>query len=84
MDFNEFVKSISPEMHENMKSAVATGRWSDGRVLSAEERETTLQAVIAYDMNNTEDKRERVGYIEPKKPGEKRNRDNDRQELKFS
>ena len=65
MDFNKFVQSISPDMAESMKLAVETGRWPDGRKLTEEERETTLQAIIAYDFREkkTED---RVGYVKPK------------------
>ncbi len=63
MTFEELLKSMTPEMHAAMKQAVELGKWPDGRRLSKEDKETCLQAVIAYDHQQDIPTEERVGYI---------------------
>ncbi len=46
-----------------MRTAVELGKWADGRRLTEQERESCLQAVIAYDEKNLPE-HERVGYID--------------------
>ena len=66
MTFEELLKSMTPEIHATMKRAVELGKWPDGRRLSDEERETCMQAVIAYDAEHLPEE-ERIGYISRKK-----------------
>ncbi|MCW8886474.1 MAG: YeaC family protein [Motiliproteus sp.] len=66
MTFEELLENMTPEMHTAMRQAVELGKWPDGRVLSDEERETCLQAVIAYDHQNL-DPAQRVGYVGERK-----------------
>lgn len=63
MNFHELLNSITPAIYENLKLAVEIGKWPDGRVLTPEQRELSLQAVIAYEQKNL-DERERTGYID--------------------
>ena len=63
MTFDELLQSMTPEIHATMKTAVELGKWADGRRLSSEERESCMQAVIAYDeLHLPED--QRVGFID--------------------
>lgn len=62
MDFHQIIDAITPEVYENLKIAVETGRWPNGSSVSAEQRENCLQAVIAYDAKHKRAE-ERVGYI---------------------
>ncbi len=39
---------MAPETYQKLADAVATGRWADGTSLSAEQKEQTLQLVLAY------------------------------------
>lgn len=57
------IDSITPEIHENLKSAVETGRWANGDKLSSQQVEHCLQAVIAYEARNLSEE-QRVGYID--------------------
>ena len=50
------------EVWHNMRRAVETGRWPDGRTVSGEQRELCLQAVIAWEMRNLPEQ-ERTGYL---------------------
>ncbi|MEK9648875.1 MAG: DUF1315 family protein [Gammaproteobacteria bacterium] len=68
----ELLESITPEIHEQLKTAVDLGRWENGEKLTAEQKEHCLQAVIAYDLEYT-DPEKRVGFLRGKdgcKPGE--------------
>lgn len=66
MNFEQLLASINPEIYENLKRAVELGKWPDGRVLNREQRELSLQAVIAYETRHLPEE-ERTGYIPPKK-----------------
>lgn len=62
MNFEDLISNITPEIYQNLKRAIELGKWADGSVLSQEQKEDSLQAVIAYELENvTED--ERLGYI---------------------
>lgn len=65
MDFQQLIESITPEIYNNLKTAVEVGKWPDGSRLTPEQREHSIQAVIAYDARHKAEE-ERVGYIAPK------------------
>ncbi|WP_163134986.1 YeaC family protein [Agarivorans sp. Alg241-V36] len=48
MDVDKLLAAISPEIYQNMLTAVETGRWPDGKQLSDEQRDHTQQMVILY------------------------------------
>jgi len=62
MKFDELIKSLTPERYETLKRAVELGKWPDSRTLGKEERETSLQIIIAYDLIHKPEN-ERVGFI---------------------
>ena len=61
--FQAMIDSITPEIHENLKTAVETGRWANGDKLSQEQVENCLQAIIAYEALHLREE-QRVGYID--------------------
>ena len=61
--FEEILQNITPEIHQNLKTAIELGRWENGERLSAEQVDLCLQAVIAYDEKNLNAK-DRVAYID--------------------
>lgn len=63
MDFDKLIRNLSPEIYQNLKRAVELGKWADGTVLTREQRELSMQAVIAYESRNLEEE-QRVGYID--------------------
>jgi len=69
MDFQQLIESITPEIYANLKGAVELGKWPDGSRLTIDQREQSLQAIIAYDARHKAEE-ERVGYIAPKKSKE--------------
>ena len=65
MNFEQLIASINPEIYENLKRAVELGKWPDGKLLTSEQRELSLQAVIAYETKHLPEE-ERSGYLPPK------------------
>ncbi|MCV6625734.1 MAG: YeaC family protein [Cellvibrionaceae bacterium] len=63
-DFEKLLDNISPEIYQNLKRAIELGKWPDGRRLSSEQRQLSLQAVIAYEHKHLPEA-ERTGYIPP-------------------
>lgn len=63
MDFQRLIANITPEIYASLKRAVEIGRWPDGRRLTSEQRELSLQAVIAWEMKHLPET-ERTGYID--------------------
>lgn len=53
---------LTPDVVEKLKRAVEIGKWPDGRALSADQRLTCMQAVIAWESKYLPEA-ERSGYI---------------------
>ncbi len=62
--FQHLIDSITPEIYQNLKTAVETGRWPTGAKLTVEQRQNSLQAIIAYEAKHLPAE-ERAGYIPP-------------------
>lgn len=62
--FAQMIENITPEIYESLKLAVEIGKWADGRKLTSEQRELSLQAVIAWEMQNLPED-QRTGYMGP-------------------
>ena len=60
--FADVAAQMSRDVYENLRRAVELGRWPDGRALSAEQRATSLQAVIAWETRHLPES-ERSGFI---------------------
>lgn len=48
MKFEQLLASITPATFEKLVTAVETGRWADGVALNSEQKEQTIQLVMAY------------------------------------
>lgn len=48
MQFDDLVSSITPDIFERLLQAVELGKWLDGVKLSDEQREHSIQLVMAY------------------------------------
>lgn len=62
--FLEAIENITPEIYQSLKLAVEIGKWPDGRKLTQEQKELTLQALIAWETHNLPEE-ERIGYMGP-------------------
>ncbi len=52
MDANQLVAAITPEAYERLLFAVETGKWPEGTVLTQEQRDSCMQAVMLYQSKN--------------------------------
>ena len=58
---------LTPATYQQLRTALELGKWEDGRKLTVEQKESSLQLIIAYDEIHTEEE-QRVGYVaKPKK-----------------
>ncbi|UFH51577.1 YeaC family protein [Pseudomonas sp. KNUC1026] len=62
--FSKLIENITPDIYQSLKTAIEIGKWSDGRKLTQEQKELSLQAVIAWEMQNLPEE-ERTGYMGP-------------------
>lgn len=62
--FAQLIENITPEIYESLKTAIEIGKWSDGRKLTQEQKELSLQAVIAWELQNLPED-QRTGYMGP-------------------
>lgn len=44
----ELIDAITPEAYKRLQYAVETGRWPEGAVLTQEQRNSCMQAVMLY------------------------------------
>ena len=61
-NFARAAAQMSRDVYQSLRRSVELGRWPDGRQLTAEQRQTSLQAVIAWETMNLPEE-ERTGYI---------------------
>jgi uncharacterized protein YeaC (DUF1315 family) len=70
MDYLQLIENMSSETYRNLLRSVELGKWPDGKVLTAEQRESAMQAIIAWGARCLPEQ-ERVGFIQKKeKAGE--------------
>jgi uncharacterized protein len=61
--WQDLLTSMTPEIHQSLKTAIELGKWPNGERLAPEQVELCLQAVIAYDERHLPET-ERVAYID--------------------
>ncbi|NWN83044.1 MAG: DUF1315 family protein [Halomonas sp.] len=64
MTFERMIQQMTPTIYESLKQAVSLRKWPDGRLLSREQTELCLEAVMRYEVENKVPESERVGYLE--------------------
>lgn len=62
MDKQQVIDSLNPEIVERFRTAIELGKWADGSKLSAEQRQTCMQAVMIWEHEHLPPE-ERIGYI---------------------
>ena len=64
MDFKTLVSGLDNATYQNLKTAVEIGKWPDGRVLTATQREHAMDAVIAYEVEHAMPEELRTGFVD--------------------
>ena len=62
-ELSELAAKLDPEIYKSLKTAVEKKRWPDGRPLTQQQIETSMQAIIAYEHHNVRENL-RVGHID--------------------
>jgi len=70
MNFENVAEAISSDVYEQFKQALELGKWPDGRVMSAAQKEICLQAIMLYEAKHQIDVSERIGYVDSSKKTE--------------
>lgn len=83
MNIDQLIASMTPEIYQNMKEAVELGRWGDGRTMTAEQKEFSVEAMIRYEHQNDIPETERVGYVDTTNKKNKQKKADDTQPLKI-
>lgn len=65
MNYQDLLNSLTPDVYDNLKRAVELGKWPNGKLLSAEQKQTCMQAIIAYEHQHLPP-HQHTGYIPPK------------------
>lgn len=82
MKIDDLIASMTPAIYNNMKQALELGRWGDGRSVTPEQKENSLEALIRYEHLNNIPETERVGYVDMTNKRKKK-QDSDTQPLKI-
>lgn len=71
MNIEQMLAILDENIVARLRTAVEIGKWPNGELLTAEQRQISMQAVIAWEANNLP-ATERSGYIDKghKKEGE--------------
>ncbi|GHD44418.1 hypothetical protein SAMN05216429_10370 [Marinobacter persicus] len=64
MTYEELIERLDPTVYQNLKRSLELGKWPDGRRMSPEQREITLEAVIYYENKHNIPEEQRTGFID--------------------
>ena len=60
----ELLDGITPEIYQKLRTAVELGKWETGQLLSDEQKEYCMQAIIAYEHHHVP-LDQRTGFMDP-------------------
>lgn len=63
MNIEQMLSVLDADIVARLKTAVEIGKWPNGVVLTKEQRQISMQAVIAWEVQNLPES-ERSGYID--------------------
>lgn len=64
MTFEEIIQKIDPQIYKSLRMAIELGKWPDGRALTREQKEISMQAVIYYEDKTNIAESDRIGFID--------------------
>ena len=69
MTFERMIQQMTPAIYQSLKQAVELRKWPDGRLLSPEQTELCLEAVMRYEHENYVPEEQRVGFLQKRTCG---------------
>lgn len=67
MTFDKVAQNLTREVYSSLRKSLELGKWPDGRVMSREQKEICMEAIITYEIKNNVPEEERVGYLNREK-----------------
>lgn len=67
MNFEDVAQQISPDIYQRFKEALELGKWPDGRILTKDQKEICLQAIMVYERAQEVPDNQRTGYVDSTK-----------------
>lgn len=64
MTYEELIARLDPTVYRNLRQSVELGKWPDGRKMTPEQREISLEAIIYYENLHNIPEQERTGYLD--------------------
>lgn len=69
MSLESALTALTPEIYTNLKRAIEIGKWPDGRRLTPEQLDNSMQLVIAWELKHLPEQ-QRIGFIDRGKKAE--------------
>ncbi|WP_299310538.1 DUF1315 family protein [uncultured Halomonas sp.] len=69
MTFERMIQQMTPAIYQSLKQAVELRKWPDGRLLTREQTELCMEAVMRYEFENNVPEEQRVGYLQQRTCG---------------
>lgn len=64
MTYEELIERLDPNVYQSLRQSIELGKWPDGRKLSPQQREISLEAIIYYENLHNIPEQGRVGYLD--------------------
>lgn len=64
MTYEELIERLDPNVYRSLRQSIELGKWPDGRKLTPEQREISLEAVIYYENLHNIPEEKRTGYLD--------------------
>lgn len=64
MTYEELIERLDPNVYQSLRQSIELGKWPDGRKLTPQQREISLEAVIYYENLHNIPVQERVGFLD--------------------
>lgn len=63
MDYLKLIENMTPDIYLRLKQALELGKWPDGTILSGEQKQLCMEAVISWECRHMAPE-QRSGYID--------------------
>lgn len=63
-EFQKVIQEMNDETYQRLKTGVEIGKWPNGQLLTVQQRETSMQAVLAYEAIHNVDKHQKTGFVD--------------------
>ena len=64
MTYEELIERLDPNVYRSLRQSIELGKWPDGRKLTPEQREISLEAVSYYENLHNIPEEEPTGYLD--------------------